>query len=482
MIEIETRLFYTAADINKHHKPMKGHAMTATFDLLLKNGVAVLPAGTQQADIGIVNGKIEAIGQFGDNAAKQTIDCDGLHILPGLMDTQVHFREPGATQKEDLEHGMKAAALGGMTAIFEMPNTNPLTVTPEALQQKLDIAAQNAWTDYAFYFGGTGDNAEQLNEWENLPGVCGVKIFMGSSTGSLLTDKDEIIEAVLKNGKRVVAVHAEDEAMMNENKTTILGDSTDPAMHPIWRSVDSCVSATTRLLDIARKTGRRVHVLHISTAEEMEILKDNRDIASVEVLANHLTLHAPDCYNALGTHAQQNPPIREKRHQDALWKAIDEGLVDILASDHAPHTLEEKSQTYPNSPSGTPGVQTLLPVMLQHVNDGKLSLERLVDMMAYGPARIHQIAEKGRIVRGYDADFTIVDLAKEQTIRNEDQASISGWTPFDGAVKKGWPVMTLIRGHMVMKDGVLTEAPVGRAVKFRETLGTAKKQASQKAA
>lgn len=443
--------------------------MTQTFDLLLKNGMAVLPEGTHITDIGISGGKIEAIGDLSGCAAEEEIDCKGLHVLPGLMDTQVHFREPGATQKEDLEHGMKAAALGGITAIFEMPNTNPLTVTPEALQQKLDIAAQNPWTDYAFYFGGTGDNAEQLNEWENLPGVCGVKIFMGSSTGSLLTDKDEIIEAVLKNGKRVVAVHAEDEAMMNENKETILGESTDPAMHPVWRSVESCISATTRLLTIARKTGRRVHVLHISTAEEMEILKDHRDIASVEVLANHLTLHAPDCYNELGTHAQQNPPIREKRHQDALWKAIDEGLVDILASDHAPHTLEEKSATYPASPSGTPGVQTLLPVMLQHVNDGKLSIERLADLMAYGPARIHQIAGKGRIARGYDADFTIVDLEKEQVIRNEDQASKAGWTPYDGQSKKGWPVMTVIRGHIVMKDGALIKA-AGRPVRFRETL------------
>ncbi len=444
--------------------------MAQTFDILLKNGTAILSGATRKADIGIINGKIEAVGDFDSSSAKEIIDCTGLHILPGLMDTQVHFREPGATHKEDLEHGMKAAALGGITAIFEMPNTTPLTVTPEALQQKLDIASKCGWTDYAFYFGGTGENAEQLNEWENLPGVCGVKIFMGSSTGSLLTDKDEIIEAVLRNGKRVVAVHAEDEAMMNENKKTILGDSTDPAMHPIWRSVESCVSATTRLLNIARKTGRRVHVLHISTAEEMEILKDFRDVATVEVLANHLTLHAPDCYNTFGTRAQQNPPIREKRHQDALWKAIDDGLVDILASDHAPHTLEEKAMTYPNSPSGTPGVQTLLPVMLQHVNDGKLSLERLVDMMAYGPARVHQIANKGRISRGYDADFTIVDMNKEQIIRNEDQASIAGWTAFDGQSKKGWPVMTMIRGNVVMKNGKLLGKPVGQAVKFRETL------------
>ncbi|HEY8189127.1 MAG TPA: dihydroorotase, partial [Micavibrio sp.] len=399
-----------------------------------------------------------------------TVNCSGLHILPGLIDTQVHFREPGLTHKEDLEHGMKAAALGGITAIFEMPNTTPLTTTPEALQDKLDIAARSAWTDYAFYFGGTMGNAENLTQWENLPGVCGIKIFMGSSTGDLLCATDEEVSAVLSHGRRIVAVHAEDESMMIENKARILGDSTDVRLHPAWRSVESCVSATTRLIRLARTVGRRVHVLHVSTADEMDILKDHRDIVSVEVLANHLTLHAPDCYERLGSRAQQNPPIREKHHQDALWKAIDEGLVDILASDHAPHTIKEKEKPYPQSPSGTPGVQTLLPVMLDHVGKGRLTLERLVDLMAEGPHRIHQIAGKGRIARGYDADFTIVDLKARHTIANAEQASKCGWTPFDGVTVTGFPVMTLIRGHVVMRDGALVGPPPGRAVRFKETI------------
>ena len=441
-----------------------------TYDLILKNGIAVLPGRTAMADIGIVSGRIAAIGLDDTAKAAETIDCRGLHILPGLIDPQVHFREPGLTHKEDLEHGMKAAALGGITAIFEMPNTKPLTTTPEALQGKLDSAAQGGWTDYAFYFGGTAANALQLPDWENLPGSCGVKIFMGSSTGDLLCASDAEIASVLKNGRRIVAVHAEDEMMMIENKKTILGESTDVRMHPVWRSVESCVSATTRLLRLAREARRRVHVLHISTAEEMEILKDHRDIASVEVLANHLTFHAPDCYANLGTRAQQNPPIREKHHQDALWKAIQDGLVDILASDHAPHTLEEKANTYPHSPSGTPGVQTLLPVMLDHVNQGRLTLERLADLMAEGPHRIHQIAGKGRIARGYDADFTIVDLKARHTITNAEQASKCGWTPFDGVSVTGMPVMTIIRGHLVMRDGALQGKPVGQPVRFRETL------------
>ncbi len=441
------------------------------YDLILKNGICVLPEGTHAADIGVKDQKIIAIlPNIPSDHADQTLDCTGLHILPGVIDTQVHFREPGMTHKETLETGMKAAALGGVTAIFEMPNTNPLTTTPEALQDKLDKAAQGAWTDYAFYFGGTAQNAKNLREWENLKGVCGIKIFMGSSTGDLLVATDEEVAAVLSNGKRIVAVHAEDEMMMKENKIKILGDSTDVKMHPVWRSEEGCLSATTRLVNIARKYGRRIHVLHITTRQEMEFLAKNKDIASVEVLANHLTLHAPECYERLGTHAQQNPPIREKHHQMALWRGIDDGTVDILGSDHAPHTLEEKAGVYPSTPSGTPGVQTLVPIMLNHINNGKLTLERFVDLTAYGPNRLHQIASKGRIAHGYDADFTVVDMKAKRTITNAQQASKCGWTPFDGVNVQGWPKMTIIRGNIVMRDDELLGPPVGQPVAFREIL------------
>lgn len=445
--------------------------MTETYDLILRGGTAVLPGMTIEVDIGVRDGRIAAIGDLDGVAAATIIPCRGLHILPGVIDTQVHFREPGATHKEDIEHGTMAAAAGGVTAIFEMPNTTPLTTTPETLAEKLAIAAQAAYCDYAFYFGGTAVNASNLPEWENLPGVCGVKIFMGSSTGDLLSATDEEVRAVLANGKRIVAVHAEDEMMMNENKKTILGDSNDVKLHPTWRSPESCVSATSRLIRIARETGRRVHVLHISTAEELDILTANRDIATCEVLPNHLTLAAPECYERLGTLAQQNPPIREQRHQDALWKAVRNGLIDILGSDHAPHTLDEKSKIYPASPSGTPGVQTLVPVMLNHVHEGRLSLERFVDLTAYGPARVHQIANKGRICPGYDADFTIVDLKAKKEITNKQQKSKSGWTPYDGMKVTGWPVATVIRGHIVMQDGDIASLPIGAAVRFKETMG-----------
>ncbi len=449
-------------------------AKTETFDLILRGGTVTLPGMTVEVDIGVRNGKIAALGDLGNATAANTLPCRGLHILPGVIDTQVHFREPGATHKEDIEHGTLAAAMGGVTAIFEMPNTTPLTTTPEALTQKLDIAAQAAYCDYAFYFGGTAVNAPDLSKWENLPGVCGVKIFMGSSTGDLLSATDDEVRAVLANGTRVVAVHAEDEMMMNENKKTILGASNDVKLHPVWRSPESCVSATTRLLRIARECGRRVHVLHISTAEELDILAQNRDIATCEVLPNHLTLAAPECYERLGTHAQQNPPIREQRHQDALWRAVRNGLIDILGSDHAPHTLEEKSKTYPASPSGTPGVQTMVPVMLNHVHEGRLTLERFVDLTAYGPARVHQIAGKGRIAPGYDADFTVVDLKAKKQITNAQQKSKSGWTPYDGMIVTGWPVATIIRGQIVMQDGEISHLPAGQPVRFRETLNAGK--------
>ena len=440
------------------------------YDIILKNGTILTPAGRVQTDIGVKDGKIAAIQDLSSAQSDKVEDCTGLHILPGLMDTQVHFREPGLTHKEDLEHGMRAAAAGGITAIFEMPNTNPLTTTPEMFEDKMNRAARSPAVNYAFYFGGTATNAENLKEWENLPGVCGIKIFMGSSTGDLLSATDQEVDTILANGRRVLASHCEDEMMLEENKKTILKESNDVAMHPVWRSPEQCLSATKRLVRLARKHGRRIHVLHISTAEEMEFLKDHRDIASVEVLANHLTLNAPECYEDLGSKAQQNPPIREKHHQDALWKAIDDGLVDILASDHAAHTLEEKAQAYPKSPSGTPGVQTLVPVMLDHVNAGRLTLERLVDLMAEGPHRIHQIAGKGRISLGYDADFTVVDLKASREITNDQQMSKCGWTPYHGKKVTGWPVMTIIRGNIVMKDDEILVQDAGKPVRFRETL------------
>ena len=425
-----------------------------SFDLILKNGTVFTPEATEITDIAVKDGKIVDFGSF-DNA-EEIIDCTNLFVFPGLIDTQCHFREPGGEHKETLETGTLSAALGGVTGIFEMPNTNPLTITPEAMEFKLKKAHETSYVDFAFYFGGTAEYAEHLSEWENIDGVCGIKIFMGASNGDLLSATDEEIDAIVANGKRVIAVHAEDESIMNENKVTILGDSNDVAMHYKWRSEESCLNATKRIVTIAKKYSRKVHILHITTAQEMAFLKVNKDIASAEVLANHLTLHAPDCYDMFGTLAQQNPPIREKHHQDALWAAVADGTVDIVASDHAPHTLDEKSGTYPNTPSGTPGVQTLIPIMLNHVHEGRLSYERLVDLMAYGPYRIHKIKNKCLIRKGFNADFTVVDPKTEHIISNAEQASKSGWTPYDGKKVVGFPKMTIIGGKTIMRDGEIT--------------------------
>jgi dihydroorotase len=424
------------------------------FDIILKNGTVFTPEATEVTDVAVKDGKIVDFGSF-DNAA-EIIDCTNLLVFPGLIDTQCHFREPGGEHKETLETGTLSAALGGVTGIFEMPNTNPLTITPEAMEFKLKKAHETSYVDFAFYFGGTAEYAEHLSEWENIDGVCGIKIFMGASNGDLLSATDEEIDAIVANGKRVIAVHAEDESIMNENKITILGDSNDVAMHYKWRSEESCLNATKRIVSIAKKYSRNVHILHITTAQEMSFLKANKDIASAEVLANHLTLHAPDCYDMFGTLAQQNPPIREKHHQDALWAAVADGTVDIVASDHAPHTLDEKSGTYPSTPSGTPGVQTLIPIMLNHVHEGRLSYERLVDLMAYGPYRIHKIKDKCLIRKGFNADFTVVDPKAEHIISNAEQASKSGWTPYDGKKVVGFPTMTIIGGKTIMRDGEIT--------------------------
>ena len=435
------------------------------LDLILKNGIVFLPQGRISIDVGIKDGKIVEIGSCVD--ANKTIDCTNLFIFPGLIDTQCHFREPGGEHKETIQTGTMAAALGGIVGIFEMPNTNPLTTTPEALDHKISRGIDTAYTDFAYYFGGTYQNSHNLSKWENLDAVCGIKIFMGASTGNLLSATDEEVEAVVSNGQRVIAVHAEDEFLMNENKKTILKDSNDVGMHCKWRDVNSSLNATKRVVGLAKKHNRHIHVLHITTSDEMDFLRKNKDTATVEVLPNHLTLNAPDCYEQLGTLAQQNPPIREKHHQDALWKAIEDGTVDIVASDHAPHTLDEKSGTYPNTPSGTPGVQTLLPIMLDHASNGKLSYERLVDLMAYGPIRVHKIKNKCSITKNYDADFTIVDPKKTHVITNEEQASKSAWTPYDGKKITGMPVMTIIRGNIVMREGELLEKIIAQPIEFK---------------
>ncbi|WP_430404514.1 dihydroorotase [Hyphomonas sp.] len=442
--------------------------MKKTFDLILRGGTVVTPGGQTRTDIGVRGERIVAIGDLSGTSAGETYDAIGLHILPGVIDSQVHFREPGLDWKEDLETGARSAALGGVVAVFEMPNTNPSTTSPEMLADKLARAKERMDIDHAFYAGATHHNVGVLAEMEATPGCCGVKVFMGASTGDLLVQDDEGVEAVLRAIKRRAAFHSEDEYRLAERRE--LAVTGDWQSHIVVRDVEAAVSSTRRLLRIARACGKRIHVLHISTAEEMELLRDAKDVASVEVLPNHLTLAAPDCYDRLKGFAQQNPPVREQRHQDALWRALNAGIVDVLATDHAPHTIEEKERPYPASPSGMPGVQTLVPVMLTHVNDGKLSLQRFVELTSAGPQRVFGLADKGRIAEGYHADFTVVDLKRKETITAEWSKSKCGWTQFDGFEATGWPVATIVRGGFVMRDGEIVARGGGKPVRFNETL------------
>ena len=437
-------------------------------DLLIEGGTVLTPNGAERIDLACVQGRIVALGDLRlDWSAQTRIDASGLHVLPGVIDSQVHFREPGLMHKENLEAGTRGAVLGGVTAVFEMPNTNPLTLWEEDLQAKLEAARGRAWCDHAFYIGGSATNANQLSVLENLPGCAGIKVFMGSSFGDLLADDEAVLRRILSQGRRRLAVHAEDEARLRQRKA-LVETSGDVRQHPEWRDVESALMATRRILRLAAETGRRLHVLHVSTAEEMTLLAQHKRRVTVEVTPHHLTLCAPDCYERLGSLAQMNPPVRDQRHQDALWRAIQDGLVDVIGSDHAPHTLQEKAKPYPQSPSGMTGVQTLLPVMLNHVHAGRLSLERLVDLTSAGPARIFGLEGKGRIALGFDADLTLVDLSARRTIRNDWIASCSGWTPYDDLDVTGWPIHTIIRGQVVVRDEVLSGQPQGEPLRFLE--------------
>lgn len=438
-------------------------------DLLVQGGTVQTPNGAERIDVACLAGRIVALGELrGSWRAETTLDANGLHVLPGVIDSQVHFREPGLTHKEDLETGTRGAVLGGVTAVFEMPNTHPLTLSAADLQAKLDAARGRAWCDHAFYIGGSAVNAEQLEALENLPGCAGVKVFMGSSFGELLADDDAVLRRILRHGRRRMAVHAEDEARLLARKA-IVEVSGDVTQHPVWRDVESALLATRRILRLAGETGRRLHILHVSTGEEIALLAGHKGRVSVEVTPHHLSLHAPDCYERLGSIAQMNPPVRERRHQEALWQGIRDGVVDVIGSDHAPHTLEEKARPYPQSPSGMTGVQTLLPILLDHVHAGRLSLQRLVDLTSAGPARVFGIEGKGRIALGLDADLSIVDLRARRVIRNDWIASVSGWTPYDGTTVTGWPIHTIVRGQVVVRDEALAGTPPqGRPLRFLE--------------
>ncbi len=435
------------------------------FDLLIRGGIAVLPWGEEATDVGVKNGRIAAIGVPAGATADATIDAGGLHVLPGLIDPHVHLRDPGDKAVETIPTGTKAAVLGGLTAVFDMPNTSPSITSAERLAWKQDYVEQVAWCDMGLYVGGTKTNIGDLASLETGRGVCGIKVFAGSSTGDLMVEDDEHLERVMRSGRRRISYHSEDEYRLQARKPMF--KSGDPyASHMEWRDVECAFLGTRRLMALARATGRPAHILHVSTAEELVYLKDFRDVSTVEVLVNHLTQVAPGVYETLKGFGVMNPPIRDRRHYEASWAAVRDGTVDTIGSDHAPHARAAKEKPWPECPAGLTGVQTLVPVMLDHVNAGRLSLARMVDLMCAGPARVYGLVGKGRLAAGYDADFTLVDMKAQRRIEESWIVSPCGWTPFAGMEITGWPMATIVRGRTVMRDDEVIGTPQGQLVRF----------------
>ena len=434
------------------------------LDLIIKNGTCYIDDNLEKLDLGIQNGKISHIGNLKEEKSKNTIDVTNKIVLPGLMDTQVHFREPGSVDAEDLHSGSRAAIVGGITSVFEMPNTNPPTTNFEEFQKKINIG-KRMYCNHAFYFGATAENYQLLEKLKDLDGCCGIKLFAGSSTGNLLVDKEDDIEKVFKHASKVVAVHSEDEEILKLRKKLI--EKGNVKTHPVWRNEEVAISSTRKIVKIAKRLNKKAHILHVTTKEEVDFLSQNKGNITFEITPQHLTIYAPDCYDNLGSYAQMNPPIRDKSHYDRLWYAVRNNYNDTNGSDHAPHLKINKEKPYPNSPSGMPGVQTILPVMLNHMNNGKINLNQIVNFLCKNPVKIFGIKNKGYIKKNFDADLTIVDLKKEIEIKNENIESKCGWSPFNGYKFKGVPIYTIIGGDIKMQDGKIIGEPTGKPLSFK---------------
>ena len=434
------------------------------LDLIIKNGTCYIDDNLEKLDIGIQNGKITHIGNLKEERSQNIIDVTNKIVLPGLMDTQVHFREPGSVDAEDLHSGSRAAIVGGITSVFEMPNTNPPTTNFEEFQKKINIG-KRMYCNHAFYFGATAENYQLLEKLKDLDGCCGIKLFAGSSTGNLLVDKEDDIEKVFKHASKVVAVHSEDEEILKLRKKLI--ENGNVKTHPVWRNEEVAISSTRKIVKISKRLNKKAHILHVTTKEEVDFLSQNKGNITFEITPQHLTIYAPDCYDKLGSYAQMNPPIRDKSHYDRLWYAVRNNYNDTIGSDHAPHLKINKEKPYPNSPSGMPGVQTILPVMFNHMNNGKINLNQIVNFLCKNPVKIFGIKNKGYIKKNFDADFTIVDLKKEIEIKNENIESKCGWSPFNGYKFKGVPIYTIIGGDIKMQDGKIIGEPTGKPLSFK---------------
>ncbi len=437
------------------------------FDTLILGVMRVSSAGISREDIGIRDGKIAALGDLSAATATLVINAENLHAFPGAIDTQVHFREPGMEHKEDLASGTLAAICGGVTTIFEMPNTNPTTTSSSALEDKLSRASGRAYCDFGFFVGAATGNLDELSDFEMLPGTPGIKMFAGSSTGDLLVDGVDNQREAMRHGKRPMPIHSEDEKRLRERKG-IFGEHPHVRVHPEIRDPEAARLSTERLIQLCEETGRPIHILHISTKEELPLLADAKKRGlpvTCEVTPHHLTLNA-DQYETLGTKLQMNPPVRSEEHRLAIWQAVKDGLFDVFGSDHAPHTLEEKAKPYPESPSGMPGVQTLFPVMLDWSLRGEMPLTQLTNMMMERPAELYGINGKGKLEIGFDADLILVDLEKSWVVSDGAMKSKCGWTPYAGRTLKGTIENVFLRGEMVVSGGEPLNLPIGQAVQY----------------
>jgi len=396
--------------------------------------------------------------------ADEVVSARGLHLVPGVIDDQVHFREPGLTHKEDLRSGSRACAKGGITTYFEMPNTQPATTTCNLLHEKLALAATKSLVNYGFFIGATPENVTELQAAQRTPGI---KIFMGSSTGQLLVDEQAALERIFAETTLPIAAHCEDESTVRANAARF-ADSRNVADHSRIRDREAAVIATRRAIDLSRRHGHRFHVLHVSTSDEVELLAQRPAWVTAEACPHHLLLNIED-YPRLGTRAQMNPSLKTAADNEALWQGLLQGHIQVIATDHAPHTLDEKDETYPKSPAGMPAVENSLALMLDQVHRGRCSLEQVVDWMSSAPAKVWSVVGKGRIEVGYDADLVLVDLAKEATILDAQQVTKSGWSAWHGCTLTGWPVRTWVMGQEVFREGMLAPRCTGEEAIFDHT-------------
>ncbi len=433
---------------------------------LIKNATVVLPEGCTQTSVLVEGTTIADIDVAIQTTADETVDAFGLHLIPGVIDDQVHFREPGLTHKEDLSTASHACAKGGVTTFLEMPNTVPAAVTQELLEQKLSLALAKSLVNYGFYIGATPDNVAELAAAHRTPGI---KIFIGSSTGNLLVDDQQALERIFAETTLPLTAHCEDEQTVRANARRLAGTQ-DVADHSRIRDHQAAVIATRRALDLAHRHRHRFHVLHVSTADETELLAGHADLITAEACPHHLLLNVDD-YARLGTLVQMNPSLKTSGDNEALWRALDDGRIQVIATDHAPHTLEEKQQPYPKSPSGLPAVENSLALLLNEVHRGRCTIEQVVRWMCDGPAHVWDIVNKGRIAVGYDADLVLVDLEKTATVRNEDQQTKCGWSPWHGTALTGWPATTWVMGRKVYDRGQFDQRVRGAEAMYDHARG-----------